>query len=137
MPQRGLRALFPVFGALEQHHRTFHAVLNFLRMPARAALAVVAYQDRLSQRDSRCQRINMRKRLLRFNRPPVTVVTEPPGALLLAIKQGAVLVLDITGEGKQDILPPRRPGWRHKEFLFGRPAKACFVDQGIRFFIEP
>ncbi len=62
---------------------------------------------------------------------------QPPGALLLAIKQGAVLVLDITGEGKQDILPPRRPGWRHKKFLFGRPAKACFVDQGIRFFIEP
>lgn len=122
--RRGLRALFPVFGALEQHHRTFHAVLNFLRMPARAALAVVAYRDRLSQRDSRCQRINMRKRLLRFNRPPVTVVTEPPGALLLAIKQGAVLVLDITGEGKQDILPPgvragatKVPVWAPSESL--------------------
>lgn len=121
---RGLRALFPVFGALEQHHRTFHAVLNFLRMPARAALAVVAYQDRLSQRDSRCQRINMRKRLLRFNRPPVTVVTEPPGALLLAIKQGAVLVLDITGEESRTssrpgvrLAPQRVPVWAPSESL--------------------
>ena len=69
----------------------------------------------------------MRKRLLRFNRPPVTVVTEPPGALLPAIKQGAVLVLDITGERKQDILPPRRRAGATKSFCLGAQRKPALL----------
>ena len=64
----------------------------------------------------------MRKRLLdsTVRRSPVT---EPPGALLLAIKQGAVLVLDITGGRKQDILPPGVQAGATKSFSLGAQRK--------------
>ncbi|CNV03989.1 Uncharacterised protein [Salmonella enterica subsp. enterica serovar Bovismorbificans] len=62
--QGGMRPFLPVFRTFKEHHGAFHAVFNTLRIPSRAAFAVMANQDRLSERDNRRQRVHLRERLL-------------------------------------------------------------------------
>ena len=58
----------------------------------------MANQDRLTEGDSRRQRVHMRKLPLRFTGAFVAVVVKAFRALLLTVKECAVFVPDITGE---------------------------------------
>ena len=92
------RPFFPVFRTFKEHHGTFHAVFNTLRITTGAAFAVMPHKNGLTGRDHRGQSFHFIKYLCGFTGLLSAVSGKPLRPCFLTFSERAVFILNLSGE---------------------------------------
>lgn len=92
------RPFFPVFRTFKEHHGTFHAVFNTLRITTGAAFAVMPHKNGLTGRDHRGQSFHFIKCLCGFTGPLSAVSGKPLRPCFLTFSERAVFILNLSGK---------------------------------------
>ncbi|GDH82527.1 hypothetical protein BvCmsKSP036_00695 [Escherichia coli] len=92
------RPFFPVFRTFKEHHGTFHAVFNTLRITTGAAFAVMPHENGLTGRDHRGQSFHFIKCLCGFTGPLSAVSGKPLHPCFLTFSERAVFILNLSGK---------------------------------------